>query len=195
MARLEEKLERFEEAVMSQAQSQSQEILNELEALRKEQISKTENDALSAAYDFIQEEISGVSANAEREISQLRLKQKQEYLAQRTAYEARVFDTVRQRLLAYTGTGDYETALRETARELAGHGMGEGVTLVLKKADAPHKAAVREGYGAACEIVFSDEVTLGGILLKNNANGFVVDMTLDTRLADQRDWFYQNCKL
>ena len=195
MPRLEEKLERFEQAVMSQAQAKSQEILGEMDAIKQEQIALTENAALSAAYEMIQGEVSGITTDSARELSQMRLKQKQEYLAKRTGYEASVFDVVKKRLLQYTASDAYAQYLQSAAKRLASDYKAQNVTLVLRNADKTYEATVRGGYAAPCNVVFSDEITIGGILLRDEHNGFVVDLTLDTRLADQRDWFYHNCKL
>ncbi len=195
MARLEEKLERFEQAVMSQAQAKAQEILSELESIKQEQIALTENAALSAAYEMIQGEVSGITTESARELSHMRLKQKQEYLAKRTGYEKGVFDVVKKRLLEYTATDAYAEYLQSAAKRLASDYQAESVTLFLRNEDKAYEPTVRGGYGATCKVAFSDEITIGGILLRDDHNGFVVDMTLDTRLADQHDWFYQNCKL
>ncbi len=195
MARLEDKLERFEQAVMSQAQAKSQEILGEMDAIKQEQIALTENAALSAAYEMIQGEVSDITTDSARELSQMRLKQKQEYLAKRTGYEKGVFDVVRKRLLQYTATDAYAQYLQSTAKRLASDYKAEAVTLILKSEDKAYEPTVRGGYAAPCNVVFSDEIAIGGILLRDDQNGFVVDLTLDTRLAEQRDWFYHNCKL
>ncbi len=195
MARLEEKLERFEQAVMGQAQAKAQEILSELESIKQEQIALTENAALSAAYEMIQGEVSGITTESARELSQMRLKQKQEYLAKRTGYEKGVFDVVKKRLLEYTTTDAYAEYLLSAAKRLASDYQAESVTLLLRNEDKAYEPTVRGGYGAPCNVAFSDEISIGGILLRDDRNGFVVDMTLDTRLADQHDWFYHNCKL
>lgn len=195
MARLEDKLERFEKAVLDEAMAKSKELLDEMEAIKQEQIALTENAALTAAYEIIQGGMSDITTDSAHEISQMRLKQKQEYLSARKAYENSVFENVKQRLIEYTKTDAYAQYLLSAAKRLAREHNNGSVTLTLKQADKVHEQTVKEGYNAPCTIAYSDDITIGGILLRDDQNGFVVDLTLDTRLKDQKDWFYQNCKL
>ncbi len=195
MARLEEKLERFEQAVMAQAMEKSQNILHTMDEIKKNEISSAENSALSSAYELIQGEVSDITSGSAREISQKRLKQKQEYLLRRASYERQVFGAVRRRLIAYTGTDDYARYLSASAKSLAADYAGKDVTLTLKTAHSAYEPLVRESFGAPCTVTLSDTLAIGGLMLTDNQNGYVVDLSLDARLSDQRDWFYQNCKL
>ncbi len=195
MVILDEKLKLIEQAILEQAAQKSQEIFDAMDAIKQEQIALSENAALSTAYEMIQDEVSDITTDSARELSQMRLKQKQEHLAKRAQYEKNVFDAVRTRLKEYTASPAYVQYLQHAAVRLTKEYQGRAVTLALCTDDRAHETVVRESFGAPCEIVFTDEIALGGIMLKDNNGGFVIDLTLDTRLLDQHDWFYHNCKL
>ncbi|MFA9380966.1 MAG: hypothetical protein ACERKO_07895, partial [Acetanaerobacterium sp.] len=165
MARLEEKLERFEKAVMSQATKQSQDILKTMEDLKNQEIALTENTALSSAYEMIQGEVSEITSGSAREISHKRLQQRHDYLLRRAAYEKSVFETVKNRLIAFTATDAYAQYLASAAKKLAADYSGGPVTLTLRNADRGFEPLVREGFGSPCTVAFSDDLAIGGLML------------------------------
>ncbi|SDN25568.1 hypothetical protein SAMN05192585_11462 [Acetanaerobacterium elongatum] len=195
MAKLDEKLQRFEDAVLSQAKQRCDEILSGVEQVKKRELTTTEDAALSNAYELIQGEVTGITVESAREISQRRFAQKQEYLHRRAALEKSIFDNVKQRIIAYTRTEEYKSYLKAAAEKLKAEFAGKDVTLSLMPGDQPLEQLVRNSFQAPCKVVFTDAITLGGIVLTDNSNGYISDLSLDTVLNDQRDWFYQNCRL
>lgn len=195
MAKLDEKLQRFEDAVISQAKQRCGEILSGVEQVKKKELTTTEDAALSNAYELIQGEVTGITVENAREISQRRFAQKQEYLHRRAALEKSIFDNVKQRIIDYTHTEDYKNYLKASAEKLTTEFAGKDVTLSLKSDDKPLEQLVRDSFHEPCKIVFTDVIVLGGIVLTDNANGYISDLSLDTVLNDQHDWFYRNCRL
>lgn len=195
MAKLNEKLQRFEDAVISQAKHQSEEILSGVEQVKKQEISTTEDAALSSAYELIQGEVSEISVETAREISQRRFRQKQDYLLRRADLEKSVFINVKARLIDYTHTEAYKDYLKSAAEKLSADYVGKDVTLKLKQDDKPLEGFVRDCFKSPCTVAYTDGIAIGGIVLTDNNSGYVSDFSLDTVLTDQRDWFYQHCKL
>ena len=192
---LDDKIRRFQDAVLQDANAKKQEILSSIDQHKTHEISSSEDSALSSAYELIKGEVSELSVESTREISQKRLAQKKEYLTKRGQLEQSVFTSVRKRLLDYTATDAYKERLLADIKTLGGEIKSETATLFLNERDKSLEDAVKKAFGKKCELVFSAKPAIGGIIVEDSSEGYISDLSLDTALNDQKDWFYTNCKL
>lgn len=96
MNTLNDKLRRFEAAILKTAEQKRDQIVKETNELKQNELNSTEDTALTTAYEMIQGEVSEISAEQAREISKIRFDQKRRYLVRRGELEAELFAAVKK---------------------------------------------------------------------------------------------------
>ena len=69
------------------------------------------------------------------------------------------------------------------------------VVLYVRESDLKYQKKLRDYFGQNCQIQPSETIRIGGIKGHSPAMGLVADETLDTRLDQQREWFYEHSGL
>ena len=64
--------------------------------------------------------------------------------------------------------------------------------MLLRPEDLPLAGQVKSAFGRECTVDGSEQIQLGGVLLRSRARGIEVDLTLDSALAEQKDWFFSH---
>ena len=70
-----------------------------------------------------------------------------------------------------------------------------GCILTEEKEDLKYKEKLKDSFGADCEIMPSDSIEIGGITGISRSLGLIADETLDSRLQQQKEWFYEHSGL
>lgn len=182
-------LEKYTSAVLTDAQTQHDMVLEEIRSYRKAQMEKAEEEILGETYAMIQKEIAAVRYANSRRISLADLERRKNLLLLRKQITEKVFAEASERIAAFVAGPEYADfvcgLLRRAARE-----MPEGKTvLFVRKEDRRHDGTFLEAYGrpAVCET--DGRIRLGGVIVYNRDKGIVCNHTLDLRLNDQKDWF------
>ena len=106
-----------------------------------------------------------------------------------------MFLHVRKMLLEYTKTPAYQKFMLDLAKEMAKIYPLENSTIMLKADDYSMASQLDEVFGKKCRILADENIHIGGMKLMNQGAGIFVDETLDSRLEDQKPWFYSHSGL
>lgn len=194
MLKREERFALIEKSVLAQAEQKSQELHKQADEYKKREIDNVETKVLNELYAKIQDEIADITNSSSLRISRYENQHHQQLLLRREELTREIFDRVRQRLMDYTATEEYTQKLLATASKLAEEYPQAGGTLSIRSKDAHLLPKLKEIL-ANCEVQTDDSIKIGGMKLMNYNAGFFVDETLDTRLEEQRPWFYSHSGL
>lgn len=191
----EKKLEKFTSAVLQDAEEQRQKVLAEIEEYRRSELEKAEEEVLHETYVMIQNEIAAVKNAHSKQISLAELERRRNLLLLREKISEDVFSEVSRRLKDFAAADDYVSyvcgLLKETVQDIP-----EGKTsLLVKKEDMKHADAFLSAYGKPAVCEESSNIMIGGVIVFNHDKGVFVDLTLDLKLASQKDWFAANSGL
>lgn len=189
MSQPDKNLEKFNNVVIKDAEEQRAKILAEIEAYRKSELEKAEEDILHEAYLMIQNEISSIKNQQSKEVSLAELEGRRKLLKQREQISDDVFAAAADRLIAYTKTPAYAGFLCGLVQKAIAE-MPEGkITIRIKKDDLALSGELVKAAGRAAVVTEDPAIRLGGAILYNEEKGVVSDNTLDLKLESQRDWF------
>lgn len=186
-----DKLEQFEQAILQKAAAERQEILKAAQEQKSAELDKEENRLLEELYRKIQAEITQIKQDSIREVSAETLSVKKKLHQQREQYLIEMLANARVKLDAFVKSDDYAAFLLDKAQRLADEYRFEDSTILLRGDDLIYADRIKETYGE-CHIRADEQITIGGMILENHARGIEVDLSLDTALAEQRDWFYHH---
>ena len=195
MATQEERSKRIEQSIMRISSHRSQEIRRQADEIRRQALSQAENEVLEQMYDKIQTEIAKIRQDAASSVAKCEFDTRQTLFRHREEIESRVFDAVRQRLLAFVAGTDYVDFLRQSVAHLAQQTGYDDSCLFLREQDLPLAEELIALYGHTCRVQVDPSIRIGGVRLENMAHGVAFDETLDARLEEQHEWFHAHSGL
>ncbi len=190
----EEKLRLFLEAINNYAEKQRLNILYDTDQYTSGEIEKAEAEALRDAYIHISNETAEVRASVVRELSSRELAARRRLFEERAAIEEEVFAEAKKRLTAFASGDKYDEYLNRSAQKAAQVLSAEGVTLRVRPADEG-KIALLTAVIPGCAVETDPAIVLGGFTAEDTARGVLIDMTLDSRLEQQRENFRRTAGL
>lgn len=194
MSKKEERFKLIEKSVLEQATQKSKAIRKQADDYKSREIDDVETKILGELYGKIQDEISDISNSSALNVSRYEGQHHQQLLLRRDELTREIFAAARCKLLEYAGTDAYREQLMTTAKQLAETYAQSGGVVYVRPADAqlvPELTKLLGGW----QVETDETIKIGGIKLMNQQAGFFVDETLDTRLEEQRPWFYSNSGL
>lgn len=195
MASIQERYKMIEASVLGDAQAKAGALLHQAESLKSAALKKAEDEVLRELYSKIQDEVAGIHTTATRTISQQEAQARHDLLLKREEITKNVFRQVRVQLIAYTRTPAYAQMITGLARELAQRYPLEGSVIMLRRDDYHFAVELDKIFGQKCRILADENIRIGGLKLMNQTAGIFVDETLDSRLEDQKPYFYSTSGL
>lgn len=195
MYTIEERYKMIESSIMREAKEKADTLTAQKDNFRKNALSKAEDEVLREMYSRIQDEISDIRGNATRTVSREEAKFRQNLLLRREEITKAVFQQVRTRLIAYAKTEEYAKFMLELAAGMAKKYPLDNSVVLIRSDDYHMAAEMDKIFLGKCRIMADEAIRIGGIKLMNQAVGIFVDETLDSRLEDQKPWFYSNSGL
>ena len=184
----EEKLRLFLEAINSYAERQRLRILYDMEQYTGAELDKAESDALRDAYVHISKETAEVRASIVRELSAHELSARRRLFEQRAAIENEVFAEAEKRIAKFAAGDGYDRYMTSAAEQVANAVSSGDILVRVRPADEGKKALLGVMI-PGCTVEVDPSIRLGGFTAEIRDRGVLLDMTLDSRLAQQRESF------
>lgn len=185
----EKKLDKFESAVLKDAEEQRSKILEEIEEYRKSQLEKAEEEILHEAYVMIQSEIASIKNKHSRKISLTELEGRRNLLKLREELTGKVFDEASSKIIGFSKTEDYKKYMCNLVKKCCATIPEGDLIIEVKKDDLSLSDMLIAASGRNASVVEKLDISLGGLLVSSPEMGIVIDETLDLKLSSQKDWF------
>ena len=185
MPDMNQKLERFRQLVLEDAQKERGKIMDDVAQKRESRIEAAKSEIRRRVDMEKQQKAEAIQAETGREISRRMMADKRQIAARREEIGHEVFDEVRKRILAFTQTEDYLPHLKRLYVE-AFEALGNPYdgTIWLRPQDMAYQRDL-----AAClpgrHVTFQlGTFTLGGLIVDCHSKLLRADQSYDTALGD-----------
>ncbi len=185
MPDMNQKLERFRQLVLEDAQKERGKIMDDVAQKRESRIEAAKSEIRRRVDMEKQQKAEAIQAETGREISRRMMADKRQIAARREEIGHEVFDEVRKRILAFTQTEDYLPHLKRLYVE-AFEALGNPYdgTIWLRPQDMAYQRDL-----AAClpgrHVTFQPgNFTLGGLIVDCHSKLLRADQSYDTALGD-----------
>lgn len=196
MATIEERFELIRQSVMAQAEEDAQKLREQAKEVRETAMKQAQKEVSRELGSWEQDETAEIRLAATRSVAQQENAKRRELLLRREELTGKVFQEVRQRLAEFVKGPDYAGFLEETAGSLSEKCKEySGTVVLLRQEDIPLGKKFISRFGADARVVEDESIKLGGIKVMNQSSGLFLDESLDSRLEDQKSWFYKNSGL
>lgn len=189
------KTDNFLKAIEKYAEEQRTKIQSEAEDFKEKELNKAEEEGLREAYVLIQKKMSDINTQIARELSKAESASRKEIFIKRQEISEKVFEKAKQKLLDYTKTAKYSDMLQKSTKEISSRLNADDVVLLVKEDDMKFEKELKAAFGRNCEVKSSNEIEIGGVMGMSHKMGLLADETLDTKLSEQHEWFYENSGL
>lgn len=195
MATIEERFQLIEQSVTAQAEEDAQKLRDQAKELKESALSKAKEEVARELGSRERDETAEIRLGAARSVAQRENQERRELLLCREGITRRVFDAVKKRLADYVKTPDYSRFLADTAKDLSQKCPGTGTVVMLRHDDLSHGKELGGYFGPDVRVIGDETIRLGGIRVMNESLGLFLDESLDSRLEDQKSWFYSSSGL
>lgn len=187
----------FLDAINKYAEEQRDKLHSESEKRKQEELAKAENEILNDAYQLIQHELAKARKEITSKLSKEEIESKKELFKKRNEITNKVFEDVRNKLIAFTESEDYSKLLISYAKAASKILSEKNTVIYLRSKDMSYANKIKHEFPlmSGCIVTEADDILIGGIRAYNENMGLVVDETLDSKLADQHEWFQKNSGL
>ena len=189
------KTDNFLKAIEKYAEEQRGKLQSEVEAFREREMNAAEEEGLREAYTMIQKTMADINSRIARETSKADAASKKNIFFKRQQIEDEVFARAKEKLLAFCETEKYDALMKRSAVNISHVLKADDVVLYVRQDDMKYKAKLKLYFGVNCEIQPTDEIESGGMIGVSRSMGLIADETLDAKLLQQREWFYENSGL
>ncbi len=185
----------IQQSVMAEASAEAQKLLDQAKEYKDNAMKKAEDEVLQELYGKIQDEVAEIRTSSTQSVSKKETQERQNLLLRREEITKAVFDQVRRRLLDFTKTPAYTDLMVELSKELGTRCPMEGTVVMLRRDDYHLASRLGDYFGKNCRILADESIRIGGLKVMNQSSGIFMDETLDSRLEDQKPWFYSHSGL
>ncbi len=184
--------ENLVKVIQTQSQQQLSNLQADFESQQQEMIERFRQEALEEAAVFSELALSELRNSLVQNESQSKWKVKKDLFIRRAELVDGLFSSVKQDLIAFSKTKEYETYVKETLDKVLLENPLEGIILLVKAAD---EALFKAVTGSKADIKVSDRVHIGGFIVKDKAGLMEIDESLDYKLKVQKEWFTTHSQL
>ncbi len=189
------KVTEFFNAINEDLQRQVNEITEEANRLKTEQLKKSEWEARKKSKAFLQNEVVGYMQSNGRLVAAAQAKAKKDLLNKRAQLEQQAFDRAAQKLRGFTKSAEYEPFVLKSAQQIASCFNGGEIVFYLRREDEPLFEKIAQIVPQPCRFEADDSILIGGCRAVSESSRLRADDTLDARLESQRDWFGEHSGL
>lgn len=195
MSTVEQKLSRIEMTVLQEANAKADDMISKALELKKQELEKSQMDTLQRLYHEVREETNKIRTMSIQNLSKHEMENKKMLLAKRSELVARIFGSVSTKLSDFVNTPEYEDLFSLKLKDMYKKYPTDFRVFHVKHSDDVLKKLILSIFGPSTNIVDSPEIKIGGFRIVNDIKGIFMDETFDSKLEDQKSWFYANSGL
>ena len=194
MSTTEQKLRKIEEIILEKANSKADDLIFKAMTQKNEMLEEKEIEVLQKKYKEINKETMEIRRKTTQYISDFEIKNKRKLLLKRDEFSNQIFENVFVKLCNFTKTDDYYKMFEKKLNELKFNNLSD-IAFYVRPDDNILDNLIKKKFGENSEIKKDLDIKIGGLKIVNKNTGLCIDETLDTKLIDQRAWFYSNAQL
>lgn len=189
-----EKLTKFEQAVLAEAKEEIDKLLQDADLEKQKVLEKADNECLQQSYDKIKENIKKIEGIYVKRVAQFELDCKKAVLKHREELVGKIFEDIVNRLASFTQSGEYVTYLVSqltNALQSDDSKDAQDIQVLCRPCDLQYAPQLEAGTSVPIRVVADTSIRYGGLSVLLGSKSMMIDKTLDTALEEERARFNQ----
>ncbi len=113
----------------------------------------------------------------------------------RKAISEDIFTEIHKKLVAFVQSNDYETFISHKLETIGSQIPHKDMTFFVRPNDETCRKVIINQFGKTAKIENDPDITIGGFKVVSDALKLEIDETLDSKLENNKTWFFANSKL
>lgn len=185
----------FTDAIKQMAAAECKKIDDETEEIRNQRLESLQKETKSRYKSYLEYEVSRIKADTNRQLSSLEENAKRQLTQLRNELCDKVFSKVESDVSEFVKTDEYKALLIRSVKEITQEAPIENLSFFVSRRDEKLIAALSEEFGKDAEFSVSDDIIFGGVKAIDRKTDCLFDNTLDSKLEEQKEWFYKDSGL
>ena len=189
------KTDNFLKAINKYSKLERQQIQNDIETVRDEELKKAEANGKKMAREYITKEYSAVKTAVTGQYAVKNLEAQGKVYQKREEITNSVFEKAFKKLKDFTSTPRYKDLLIKSAKEIADIFKENSCVIFISENDNKFAQDIKAQFSGEVTVENDVAIKIGGIKGFCKDLKIVADNTLDSKLNSQKDWFTENSGL
>ena len=189
------KTDNFLKAINKYSKLERQQIQNDIETVREEELKKAEANGKKMAREYITKEYSAVKTAVTGQYAVKNLEAQGKVYQKREEITNSVFEKSFKKLKDFTSTPQYKDLLIKSAKEIADIFKENSCVIFISENDNKFAQDIKAQFNGEVTVENDVAIKIGGIKGFCKDLKIVADNTLDSKLNSQKDWFTENSGL
>ncbi|MDD3122868.1 MAG: V-type ATP synthase subunit E family protein [Candidatus Izemoplasmatales bacterium] len=185
----------FSAEIKSSANAKMNQLRKEIDELKAVQLKKIDEELKSSVERALTLELKEADTDYSYEINRILMENSKKLMNKRTELLNSVFNEVKSKLLLFLKTDEYKSLMNIKVESLNTLFKNKKVIFNIMKNDKLLTDAIINNFHNEYEIKPTDKIVLGGFFADCDELGIEVDETLDFKLEDKKQWFYEKSNL
>ncbi len=194
MAEIGAKSQAFFKAINDASRSHNDAIIKETESFKLHELEKAKAEAQRVYDEYVFAATQKMAVSDGVEAQRLSFELKKQVIAARQEITDSVFNNVTQKIKEFTATDDYAHMLVSSAEKMVKICGSDEIVIYLRSEDKIYEDRIK-AVSASISTAVDDEITLGGIYCICEKKSLKLNDCLETKLENQKEWFYENSGL
>ncbi len=189
------KTDNFLKAIKKYADEQRRSMQDEVKHLKEAKLKEAEAKAKTDSEKYISDMLEKKKNEETSKTAKLTQDGQRKLFLQRRTMIDSIFSKAEEKLIEYTKTNEYAERLKNSAKDIASVFGNEDCIISVKADDLDKADSIKALFKGNVEVTADKSVKIGGIKGYCAKKSIVADDTLDSKLAEQKQWFVENSGL
>lgn len=195
MSNTDNKLQKFENAILSKIDLKVKEIENEIQKTKEIEIEKIEEEQSEKSKYIIESTILKIKEKAKKEISIAQITSKKDIIKYRKEIIEKIFNKVKILLLDFCKTEDYKNFIINKIKNIITKNKYNEYIVYLSKNDIKYKDFILKNLNSTIKIIEDTSINIGGFKIEIPKENIMIDELLETNIENKYNEFNKNFKL
>mgnify|MGYP001339499085 CR=1 FL=1 len=185
----------FEDEIERNADKQMEALKAEIASMKKQALEKIKTDLSESSNKEMETRIKDMKTDHIQAMNRISYDYSHQLMQKRQELLERVFVAVKQKLADFIIKPEYADLMKKKLAGTLDKLAGGEIAFTIRKGDKTLKKIIGETCKEKFVINESLEITIGGFDAISKKHAMEIDETLDSALADRKEWFYSQADL
>jgi len=185
----------FDKAIKRESEKKIEELHKEIDYLYAKEMKKiTEELSIKKELELNRAK-KELQMDYQDKLNKISVGYDEKLIKERTFMTNIVFHAVLDQIYQFITSKDYEKLMEEKLVKINDLAKSKHVIFTISDRDTHLPSLIKDHVTSSYEIIKSLNLHLGGFEAMIEKEGIVIDETIDSKFAEQKEWFYKNSKL
>ena len=191
----EELLKYFNKQIKQEADIEIKKLTKAIADTKKRQLEQIDNELQTSIFKSMNSQIDELESEHNAVINKLKIENHKKVMQKRTELLDSVILEVRNKCIDFTKSAAYADQMKSKVLKM--HDNFKDCTIVFRinKDDSTLKKIIKDNYKGKYSVENDNLIEIGGFIAVCNEKKILTDETIDSKIKEKRQWFYEHANL